>query len=380
MAAHHCYGTGAQSRRDWLSKEARAELEGVVRAIGVAGKGISACDESGRTINPRFEAVGVAPTAELRRAYRECLFRAPGAADYLTAVILDPETVGQKADDGTPFPALLASLGLLPGVKPSLTVKVLPGTSGETWMQGLDSLGDRLQGYRAAGCVFAKWRSPLTIDVAAGTPSALAIEANCRDLARYALVCQAARVVPIIEPDLVLKGAHSLENAVEANARVNAALFRACGDHGVYLEGCILKTNLVNAGPTQSPKPAPEAVADANLRMLRRAVPVAVNTINYLSGGQSLEDAAARLDAINRVKKERGGDRYAPWNLSFSWSACIQLPLFQLCKTEKADGSGLPRAAIQKLYVANLRTASLASLGKLEDDGAPPKKKSRAAL
>lgn len=364
-AAHHCFGAGADARRNWLSPPARAELEAVVRRIAAPGKGISACDESGRTIDPRFAAVGLEATAELRRAYRECLFTAPGASDYLTAVILDPETVGQAAADGTPFPHLLAARGLLVGVKPSLTVVPLPGTAGETYMQGLDGLGPRLRAYKAAGCVFAKWRSPLSIDVARGTPSDLAIEANCRDLARYAVVCQSEGVVPIIEPDLVLKGAHSLDDAVEANARVNAALFRACADYGVHLDGCLLKTNLVNAGKDGPKPPSLDAVADANLRMLRRAVPVAVASINYLSGGQTLDEAAARLDALNKLKNSRGGAAYAPWNLSFSWSACIQLPLFQLCKTEPADASGLPTAQIQALYVANLKVAAAAARGQL---------------
>lgn len=364
MAAHHCFGAGADERRSWLSKEAKAELEGVVNYIATPGKGISACDESGRTINPRLEAVGLTPSEELRRCYRQTLFEAPGAPDYLTAVILDPETVKQCADDGTPFPALLKKRGLLPGVKPSLTVYKLPGTSGETCMQGLDGLALRCREYKAAGCTFAKWRSPLTIDVAQGTPSALAIETNMRDLARYALICQAEGLVPIVEPDLVLKGDHSLEDAVEANARVNMELFRACADYGVYLEGCILKTNLVNAGKDGATDYSLEDIADANLRMLRRVLPVAVKTVNYLSGGQDLEQASSRLAAINDLKKKRGGDKYAPWNLSFSWSACIQLPIFQLCKTEKADASGLPRAAMQALYVKNLAVARDAALGK----------------
>jgi fructose-bisphosphate aldolase class I len=162
----------------------------------------------------------------------------------------------------------------------------------------------------------------------------------------------------------VLKGDHSLEDAVEANARVNMELFRACADYGVYLEGCILKTNLVNAGKDGATDYSLEDIADANLRMLRRVLPVAVKTVNYLSGGQDLEQASSRLAAINDLKKKRGGDKYAPWNLSFSWSACIQLPIFQLCKTEKADASGLPRAAMQALYVKNLAVARDAALGK----------------
>ena len=367
MAAHHCFGAGASERRNWLSPEAKAELEGVCRTIATSGKGISACDESGRTINPRFEAVGVTPTEELRRAYRQTLFDTPGATDYLAAVILDPETVGQKADDGTPFPDYLKKKGLLPGVKPSLTVYALPGTSGETCMQGLDFLAKRCAEYKAAGCTFAKWRSPLTIDVAKGTPSALAIETNMRDLARYALICQSEGLVPIVEPDLVLKGDHSLEDAVEANARVNMELFRACADYGVYMEGTLLKTNLVNPGKDCSETYSLEQIADANLRMLRRVLPVAVQSVNYLSGGLDLDAASGRLAAINDLKKRRGGDRYAPWNLSFSWSACIQLPLFQLCKTAAADASGLPRKAIQALYIKNLAVAKDAALGKHAD-------------
>lgn len=363
MAAHHCFGADAAVRRNWLSVGAKEELEGVVRAIAVPGKGISACDESGRTINPRFENVGVTATEEMRRVYRETLFRAEGATDFLTAVIMDPETVFQKADDGTPFPELLKSRGLLAGVKPSLTVYQLPGTSGETCMQGLDSLALRCREYKAAGCSFAKWRSPLQIDVAKGTPSALAIETNMRDLARYALICQAEGLVPIVEPDLVLKGAHALDDAVEANARVNMELFRALADYGVHMEGCVLKTNLVNPGKDCGLAYTVEDIADANLRVLRRVLPVAINSVNYLSGGQTLEEAAARLSAINKLKQRRGGDKYAPWNLSFSWSACIQLPLFQLCKTEQPDASGLPRAKIQELYVANLKIASQAALG-----------------
>mmetsp|Transcript_8529 Transcript_8529/g.25663 ORF Transcript_8529/g.25663 Transcript_8529/m.25663 type:complete len:375 (+) Transcript_8529:155-1279(+) len=364
MAAHHCFGAGAGERRQWLSADARAALEATVARIAVPGKGISACDESGRTIDPRFAAVGLTSTPELRRAYREALFTAPDAELFLTAVILDPETVGQKASDGTPFPALLEKRGLVPGVKPSLTVYKLPGTNGETYMQGLDGLAERCRGYYAAGCRFAKWRSPLRIDVAAGTPSALAIETNCRDLARYALICQAEGLVPIVEPDLVLKGAHTLDDALEANARVQLEMFRACTDYGVHLEGCLLKTNMVRPGKDCTDALDVVAVADANLRMLRRVLPVAVRSVNYLSGGLSLEDACATLAAINAVKQQRGGPAYAPWNLSFSWSSCIQLPLFQLCKTEKADASGLPRKAIQELYVTNLRRASEAAKGR----------------
>jgi len=368
MAAHHCFGARLEERRSFLSQETKAELEAVVRHISQPGKGISACDESGRTINPRFEKVGVEATEDRRRAYRQMLFEAEGAPEYVSGAILDPETVFQKSSDGVPLPKVLADRGILPGVKPSLQVYKLPGCDGETVMQGLDSLAERLREYKAKGCVFAKWRSPLTIDVAAGKPSGLAIEANMVDQARYALICQSEGIVPIVEPDLVLAGTHTLEDAVEINVRVLNVLFGAMAAHSVHLDGAILKVNMVNAGKGSTASYTADDIADANLRALRRSLPVAIRTVNYLSGGQSLADAAARLDAINRLKAKRGGDRYAPWNLSYSWSAAIQLPLFELCtdtSLERDAASGLPLKAMAAAYVANLRTASLAARGRL---------------
>jgi len=369
MASHHSQGSGAAARRDWLSAEAKAKLEAVVEHIGQPGKGISACDESFSTIDPRFRAVGIEPTEEHRRAYRQCLFEAEGAPDYVAAAILDPETVFQMSDACVPLPQLLAARGILPGVKPSLKVYKLPGSDGETVMQGLDSLAVRLASYREAGCVFAKWRSPLTVDVAAGKPSQLAIEANMVDQARYALICQSEGIVPIVEPDLVLAGTHTLEDAVEVNVRVLNSLFAAMAAHGVHMDGCILNVNMVNAGLGCADAPySAEAIADANLRALRRSLPVACRTVNYLSGGQSLADAAARLNAINVLKAARGGDRYAPWNLSYSWSAAIQMPLFQLCNDaslERHAGTNLPLKAMATQYVANLKVASAAALGKM---------------
>ena len=368
MAAHFCLGNGAAQRRSWLSPELKAKLEAVVEHIGQPGKGISACDESARTINPRFEKVGVEASEDRRRAYRQMLFEAEGAEQLVSGAILDPETVFQKSDKGVPLPKLLAERGILPGVKPSLTVYKLPGCDGETVMQGLDSLAERLREYREAGCVFAKWRSPLDVDVAAGKPSQLAIEANMRDQARYALICQSEGIVPIVEPDLVLAGTHTLEDAVEINVRVLNALFSSMAEHGVHLEGCILKVNMVNAGKNGPVTYSAEEIADANLRTLRRTLPVAVRTVNYLSGGQPLVDACTRLDAINRLKTQRGGDRYAPWNLSYSWSAAIQLPLFELCRDgalARDVATGLPLTAMAAQYLANLRIASAAAKGEL---------------
>ena len=349
----------------FLSTEQKAELEATCVHLAQAGKGISACDESTRTINPRFEKVGVEPTEERRRAYRQLLFEAPGSSEFLTGAILDPETVYQKSStDGRTFPAVLKSLGILPGVKPSLTVYKLPGTGGETVMQGLDSLSLRAAEYRAAGCLFAKWRSPLTIDTASGKPSELAIESNCRDLARYALICQSEGLVPLVEPDVVLKGEHTLETAVEVNGRVHAALFKAMADHDVYMEGALFKVNMVCPGKDCPVAYSVDDIATANLLVLRRSLPVAIRSVNFLSGGQSLEACAARLNAMNQLKQKRGACS-APWNLSFSWSACVQLPLFDLCLTEdySGDEAGFPRAAMQALYLNNLSVAASAASG-----------------
>jgi fructose-bisphosphate aldolase class 1 len=180
-------------------------------------------------LRQRFEKVGVQSTEDVRRAYRQMLFEAEGAPDYVSGAILDPETVFQSSSLGVPLPQLLTARGILPGVKPSLTVYKLPGCDGETVMQGLDSLAERLRSYKAAGCVFAKWRSPLNIDIAAGKPSQLAMESNMRDQARYALICQSEGIVPIVEPDLVLTGSHTLEDAVEVRG---CACTRACTRHG----------------------------------------------------------------------------------------------------------------------------------------------------
>jgi len=375
MAFHLCHGARATERRSWLSDETKAQLESVVAHIGQPGKGISACDESYRTIDPRFENVGQKSSEEVRRAYRQMLFEAEGANENVCAVILDPETVFQKDDNGTPFPKMLTEKGMLPGVKPTLTAYALPGCDGETVMQGLDNLAERLKEWKAAGCVFAKWRSPFYVDIAAGKPSMLAIEANMRDQARYALICQGEGIVPIVEPDVVLKGEHTLEDAIEINAQILRELYAALIDHGVHLDGTILKVNMVNPGKDCKTKYSLEDIADANLQTLRRTLPVGVRSVNYLSGGQTLDESASILDAINKMKIARGGDRYAPWNLSFSWSACIQMPLFELCRDSslERDANGLPIKAMAKLYVENMTVASTAAKGTLQMERAMEK-------
>ena len=347
-------GLGACHGGAHLSAANRAELARVARLIATPGKGITACDEGPGTIGSRFEAVGVQNSEEARRSYRQMLFETEGSADFLSAAILDPETLSQRSTtDGSLFPEKLRALGVVPGVKPHLKVYALPGQGGATVMQGLDSLQARCEEYAAAGAQFAKWRSPLEIDVAAGQPSDLTIEANMRDLARYALICQQAGIVPIVEPDISLTGCHDLETAVWVNVKVQSELYKAMLDHGVYMEGSTLKPNIVNPGRDCAQSYSLEEIAEANLDVLRRCFPIAMPGANFLSGGQSLADAAARLDAMNKAK----GD--APWNLSFSWSAALQLPLLELAR----GGKGLCLEEMSALYLEELKIAGAAARG-----------------
>lgn len=358
IAVNYGPGTHAGSH---LNSDQKARLEEIAARIASPGKGITACDEGPGTIGSRFEAVGVANTEEHRRVYRQMLFETPGASEHLSAAILDPETIFQKNDNDVPFTDKLKELGISPGCKPHLKVYTLPGTNGDTVMQGLDSLNVRLAHYAEGGCEFAKWRSPLEIDVKAGRPSRLAIEANMRDLARYALISQDEGLVPIVEPDVSLKGDHDLETALAINTAIQAELYHSMLEHGVYMEGTILKANMVNPGKACPVEYSVEDIAEANLQLLRRCLPTAIRGVNYLSGGQSLEDASARLSAINKAKLATD-----PWNLSFSWSAALQFPLFDLCR---GTGGVMPLDAMSKLYAAELKIASDAAKGAYDWSG-----------
>ena len=336
-------------------------LAATAKLIASPGKGITACDEGPGTIGGRFEAVGIENSAEMRRKYRQMLFETPHCEQYLSGAILDPETLLQlsssELNSGKPFPQILAEKGIVPGVKPHLKVYKLPGTGGDTVMQGLDSLAERCQTYHAAGARFAKWRSPFTIDILSGRPTNLAIESNMRDLARYALICQSKGLVPIVEPDVSLTGTHTLEEAIDVNIRIQSTLFKAMIDHGVYMAGTILKSNIVNPGRDCIAPYSVEEIAKANVFVFEQAFPVAMPGANYLSGGQTLEDATARLCAINRA------NRKGPWNLSFSFSQALQLPLLELCK---GNGGELPLEDMSKLYLEELKIASAAAKGEHE--------------
>ncbi|CAM9361495.1 unnamed protein product [Chrysoparadoxa australica] len=343
-----------------LSQSQKDELVKTAAAMSQFGKGLTACDEGPGTIGDRFEKVGIVNTEENRRLYRQMLFTVPNGSEYLSGAILDPETVYQKADSGETFPELLTKRGIVPGVKPHLkVVYALPGCKpGETVMQGLDSLAVRCQEYYAAGARFAKWRSPLVIG-ADGDISQLAIQTNMDDLARYALICQDNGLVPIVEPDISLEGDYDLETAIEVNVKVQAHLYKAMLDHGVFMEGSTLKPNMVNPGKACKKKYTAEEIGEATVTVLRRVMPCAMPGVNFLSGGQSLENASARLNAINKAKGN------SPWNLSFSWSQALQLPLLELCKKNK-KGSDLPLEEMSALLEEELVIAGAAARGEYE--------------
>jgi fructose-bisphosphate aldolase class I len=343
-----CHGgshlTGAQKKA----------LRDTANALATPKKGITACDESAGTIGKRFESCGVENTVENRRCYRQMLFESPCVADLLCGAILDPETLTQTSSvSGKPFPEVLSGLGIVPGVKPHLKVYALPGFDGETVMQGLDSLAVRCNQYYSEGARFTKWRSPLEIDLAAGRPTRIVMEENMRDLARFALISQAEGLVPLVEPDVVMVGTHDLEAAVAINTEILGILFAHLREIGVYLEGIILKTNMVLPGKNCPKSYTAEEIGLANVETLRRTLPTAVPGVNYLSGGQALGNAVNNLQAINDAKGAKD-----VWNLSFSWSAAIQMPLFELIKEGKG---GLDEQGIQKLsdaYVASLHRAT----------------------
>uniref|UniRef100_A0A2P2K496 Fructose-bisphosphate aldolase n=1 Tax=Rhizophora mucronata TaxID=61149 RepID=A0A2P2K496_RHIMU len=283
--------------------------------IGTPGKGILAADESTGTIGKRLSSINVENVEENRRALRELLFTTPGALQYLSGVILFEETLYQKTASGKPFPELLKENGVLPGIKVDKGTVELPGTNGETTTQGLDGLADRCKKYYEAGARFAKWRAVLKIGFT--EPSQLAINENANGLARYAIICQQNGLVPIVEPEILVDGPHDINKCAAVTERVLAACYKALNDHHVLLEGTLLKPNMVTPG-SESPKVAPEVIAEFTLRALQRTVPAAVPAIVFLSGGQSEEEATLNLNAMNKLKTKK------PWSLSFSFGRALQ--------------------------------------------------------
>jgi fructose-bisphosphate aldolase class I len=296
---------------------AAQELHETARAIVAEGKGILAADESDGTIKKRFDSIGVESTEENRRAYRDLLFTTEGVEEYISGVILFDETIRQKSADGTPFPKLLASKGIIPGIKVDKGAKTLALAEGETITEGLDGLRDRLAEYRELGARFTKWRAVITIGK--GIPSEYCIWTNAHALARYAALSEEAGLVPIVEPEVLMDGDHTIERSFEVTSRTLHAVFTELRDQRVQPEGMLLKPNMVLSGYDCSEQALDEEVAHETLRCFRRHVPAAVPGIVFLSGGQSDEQATARLSAMNAIGPH-------PWQLSFSYGRALQAP------------------------------------------------------
>jgi fructose-bisphosphate aldolase class I len=291
------------------------DLEGVALTLVADGKGILAADETVPTLTKRFDALGIPSTDKSRCTYREMLFTA-GVADFISGVIMQDETIRQKGSDGTPLVKALSRQGILPGIKVDAGAKPLAGFPGETVTEGLDGLQDRLAAYREMGARFAKWRA--VIHISDSLPSRACVNANAHALARYAAICQGQRLVPIVEPEVLIDGSHSLERCEAITGSVLRHVFSALDEQAVQLEAMLLKPNMVIAGK-DCPHPASvQEVATATLRCLRRHVPAAVPGIVFLSGGQEDRGATVHLDAINRLPGRK------PWKISFSYGRALQ--------------------------------------------------------
>jgi len=312
-------------------------LRETVNSLFTDNKGLLAMDESTGTCNKRFAQLGIPQTVEARRAYRELIVTTPRLGESIGGAILYDETIRQQKDDGTPFVQVLLDAGITPGIKVDTGAKELAGHPGEKVTEGLDGLRDRLQEYFQMGARFAKWRAVITIGP--GIPSWGCIEANAHALARYAAMCQAEGLVPVVEPEVVMDGDHTLETCCEVTERVLRAVFSELFTQRVVLEGMVLKPNMVLPAMSTSIHPTLDEVADATVNCFLQSVPAAVPAIAFLSGGQPAELASARLNAMNARFKSR-----LPWELAFSFARAIQQPALEIWNGCQANVAAAQRA------------------------------------
>ena len=292
------------------------QLNQIARAMVAPGKGLLAADESTSTIKKRFDAIKVENNEANRRDYREFMFRSEHAMrEHISGVILFDETIRQSAKDGTPLVKVIESMGSIPGIKVDAGAQPMPGFPGETITEGLDGLPKRMKEYYDLGARFAKWRAVIKIDD--GLPTWGSVRANMQALARYAAICQAANIVPIVEPEVLMDGAHPLEKTFEVTRWVLQALYEELYAHRVFLEGTILKPNMIVPGEDAAKKASPDEVAAWTIKLFKQSVPVAVPGIAFLSGGQSDVEATANLDAIARLGPQ-------PWGITFSYGRALQ--------------------------------------------------------
>jgi fructose-bisphosphate aldolase class I len=329
----------------------RQELEQTARELVTEGKGILAADETVSTITKRFDALKIASTEDSRRTYREMFFTTPGAADFISGVIMYDETIRQKNAAGIPLAGVLSKQGIIPGIKVDTGAKVLTGSPEEKMTEGLDGLRDRLKEYAAMGARFAKWRAVIRIT---GTlPSPMCVNVNAHALARYAALCQEQGIVPIVEPEVLMDGAHTIERCEEVTSSVLHTVFDALFQQCVRLEGMLLKPSMVIAGKVCPKQASVQEVATATLRCLRRHVPAAVPGIVFLSGGQSGVLATSHLNAINKL------DLPNPWKISFSYGRALQDPAL-----EAWSGKQQNLKAAQQAFYHRAKCNSAAAIGK----------------
>ncbi|CAA9401122.1 MAG: Fructose-bisphosphate aldolase class I [uncultured Rubrobacteraceae bacterium] len=316
-------------------------LEGTARELVAPGRGILAADESFGTIGKRFEAVGIEAGEESRRAYREMLFTTEGIGEYLSGVILFDETLQQKASDGRPLPQVLLDHGVIPGIKVDKSTVSMPLSSEEKFTQGLDGLGEKLAEYRETGARFTKWRAVVTIGD--GIPTKGCIEANARALALYAAFCQDHDLVPIVEPEVLIDGDHSIEQCYETTEWTLRTTFQHLYEQGVGPSGMLLKPNMVISGKGAGRQAGVEEVAQATVECLLRCVPAAVPGIVFLSGGQTTTQATAHLNAMNTMYEG------LPWELSFSYARALQEPPMEIWAGEAGNVEEAQKAFYHRL-------------------------------
>lgn len=327
-----------------------SELQTTAKAMVAKGKGLIAMDESGPTIAKRFKQYNIENTVENRRGYRELILTTPDLNKYISGAILYDETIRQATKDGTPFAKYMERLGIIPGIKVDTGAKDLALFPGEKVTEGLDGLRERLAEYRAMGARFAKWRAVITIGE--NIPTRTCIEANAHALARYSALCQEANIVPIVEPEVLIDGDHSLEHCYGATLETLRALFRQLAEQRVAYEGTILKASMVISGLEAKPRANVEQVADATVRCLVNSVPASLPGVVFLSGGQTNEEATAHLNAMN-VRH-----RSLPWPLSFSYSRALQQPVMDTWRGNPANA-----ATAQKQLQRRARFNALATTG-----------------
>ena len=338
-----------------------SDLHATARAMVAPGKGLLAADESSPTIKKRFDTIGLESTEPNRRAYRDMLFTAPGLAEHISGVILFDETIRQVDSAGTPFPKMLDDLGIIPGIKVDTGAKDLAGFPGEKVTEGLDGLRERLAEYVSLGARFTKWRSVITIGD--GMPTDYCIEANADGLARYAALAQEAGLVPMVEPEILMDGDHTIEACEDATSRTLSVLFASLHRARVDLEGSILKTNMIVSGKGNPTQAGAKEIAEATLRVLRATVPPAMPGVAFLSGGQGDVEATENLQAINEAVGAN-----PPWRLTYSYGRALQAPSLKAWSGQDANVNAAQRelalrascngAASDGTYSASMESAA----------------------